>query len=310
MSSNNMNDRKRKPKTIPETVSSNDEGQNPKERKALKASTNASASTAAILQVDTPPVATENAAAANAASIEHEESIPSIGKMVEDLCHSDNTKNDAALDAFKMVYLFWDKKKLDTFVMSGGCLALVLLLKKCLDKAIATIPAYDEVAELNELAELTTLYKTLVVITNLTVDHDESRVGITAIGGVKAIVKMMKTFPKCADLQEMACVALANFAYGNATSKKQAIESGGIEALLAAVTNHLNSAYVCENACWALLKIVTGSKENTGLLIDLGGAATVKKVRTKWPDNEDVQTQVRELADLIGSEMKAWADEE
>jgi hypothetical protein len=60
----------------------------------------------------------------------------------------------------------------------------------------------------------------------------------------------------------------------------------------------------------AILHIVKGSKENTGRLITLGGAAAVAKVRTKWSDNDDVQTQVRKLADLIVSEMKAWAGEE
>jgi hypothetical protein len=77
--------------------------------------------------------------------------------------------------------------------------------------------------------------------------------------------------------------------------------------VLAAVNTQLGSAILCENGCWALFNIVKGSKENTGLLITLGGGAAVAKVRTKWPDNNDVQTQVRKLAILIASEMKSWA---
>jgi hypothetical protein len=75
-------------------------------------------------------------------------------------------------------------------------------------------------------------------------------------------------------------------------------------------TRHLDSADVCKQACSVLVHIVTGSKENTGLLITLGGGAAVAKVRTKWPHNKDIQTIVRHLNDLIVAEMKAWVDED
>jgi hypothetical protein len=55
---------------------------------------------------------------------------------------------------------------------------------------------------------------------------------------------------------------------------------------------------------------VEGSKENTGLLITLGGGAAVAKVRQKWPDNDEIQTQVRRLANCFVAEWKAWDDEE
>jgi hypothetical protein len=61
-----------------------------------------------------------------------------------------------------------DKKKYESFVSAGGCLALVLLLKVCLDKAIDVIPACYQVTELNKLAELTVLHNTLNVIIPLT----------------------------------------------------------------------------------------------------------------------------------------------
>jgi hypothetical protein len=96
MSSNNANDRKRKPTNIvPDTVPSND-GRNPKERKARKVSTNA-----ASLMAEPPPLVIENAAAASAVSTanedeesiqstaaEHEESIENVGKMIQDQCQS------------------------------------------------------------------------------------------------------------------------------------------------------------------------------------------------------------------------------
>jgi hypothetical protein len=76
------------------------------------------------------------------------------------------------------------------------------------------------------------------------------------------------------------------------------------------VNNHLNAADVCKYACWALYRFANNSKENTGLLIGFGGASAVAKVRTKWPDNEDVQTLVRKLAKLLGDEMNAWGRQE
>ncbi len=88
--------------------------------------------------------------------------------------------------------------------------------------------------------------------------------------------------------------------------RAKATESGGMEVLLAAVSNHLGYALICQHACGALHHLVKGSKANTGLLISLGGATAVAKVRTKWPDNNYVQTEVRKLANLFVAEMRAW----
>jgi hypothetical protein len=168
------------------------------------------------------------------------------------------------------------------------------------------------------------------------------KVGIATIGGVEAAVKVMQTFPKCQTLLERACGTLCNLA-GCTIGKAKAIESGGIKVLLAAVNNHLGFASPCQHSYRALYNIVdglgfaspshqgshhtfgafgapynfvdgskknTGRKENTGLLIRLGGAKAVAKVRTKWPDNNDVQARVRLLANSIITEMKTWVDEE
>jgi hypothetical protein len=63
------------------------------ERKAPRVSTNASATmTAAALHVDTP-VVTESASAASVASIDHEESIINMGKVIQDIAPANN-RND------------------------------------------------------------------------------------------------------------------------------------------------------------------------------------------------------------------------
>jgi hypothetical protein len=298
--------RKRKQSTVeePDAVVSNSNDDDQSKRKARRVSTDAQEATVASDET------TEEAPTANAtaASTEHEVSIQSIGALVQDLFQSDNAKINATLAAL-FLDLDNDKKKCESFVTAGGCLALVLLLKKCLDKAIDRIPACDQVTEVNEFAEVKTLHKTLRVITNLTFHHDGSIVGIAAIGGVEVVVKVMKAFPKCQVLQERACRALLNLTACNIGEAK-AIESDGFEVALAAINNHLDSALLCEKACWALGNIVEDSKENTGLLITLGGGAAVAKVRRKWTDNDEIQTQVRRLANCFVAEWKACADEE
>jgi hypothetical protein len=255
--------------------------------------------------VDTP-VATKKAITANTASAatEYEESIQCIGNLIQDLFHSESARVNAAIDALYL-NLGKNQKKSDKIQAVGGCFALVQLLKNYLDKAIDGIPACDQVTELNGLPGLTTLRKTLNVITNLIFQHDESKIGVAAIGGVGALAKIMKTFPKCRALQLAACGTLRNLAFFS-IGKAKAIESNGIEVVLAAIKNHLGSALVCLNACRALFNIVAGSKENTKLLISLGGGAAVAKVSTNWPDNNDVQTWMRKVANLIGAEMTAW----
>jgi hypothetical protein len=252
-----------------------------------------------------PEVTTEKKATTAAAATEHEESIKRIGMMIQDLFHSNNAIVNAALDALSKD-LIEDKKKCESLVTAGGCFALVQFLKNCLDKAIDIIPACDQVTALHELPELTTLHKTLSVITRLNFRHHESNVGIAAIGGVEVVVKVMKTFPKCQALQELACCGLRHLTYCS-IGKAKCIESCGIEVLLDAITTHLDSEFLCQQACGALLSIASDSKEITCLLIILGGGAAVAKVSIKWRDDGNVFSPVRSLANLVASEMHALA---
>jgi hypothetical protein len=230
-----------------------------------------------------------------------EETLESIGPLIQDLFHADNAKVKAALDALKEGF-YKDTKKCEEIQAVGGCFALVELVKKCLEKAIEKIPACDQVTELDELAELDTMDDSIRLLNDLMYTLEESRARTTAIGGVEAVVKVMKTFPKCLNLQYSASIALLYFTRCN-IGMKRVVETGGIKVLLAAVNNHLDSYDpICEMACWALRNIANGSKENMGLLISLGGAAVVAKVRTKWPDYEDIQKLERQLATLIDHE--------
>jgi hypothetical protein len=296
--------RKRKPTKIPETASSTD-GQNPKERKACRVSTNASTSTTASLQV----VATEKVTAANTASAtaaaKQEDSIESIGQMIEDLSHSDYAQVNAALDALNLGLKDDKYKCYKIQVIVGGCHALVLLLKKCLDKAIGIIPACDQVTKLNVLAELTTLHTTLHILIRLTHHLDESKVGIAAIGGVEAVIKAMNTFPKCQTLQEFACFLVHNLACCS-IGKKRIVDADEMEVFLAAINNHLGHADTCERACSILMIMIADSNDNTELFIRLGGATAVAKVKTKWPGNYRIQNGMRHLSKSIAAHFTRW----
>ncbi len=184
MASLSENTRKRKQTTTgPEIVVSSDDDQS--KSKARRVSTDASASIAPLLQVDTPVVTEEATAAdtASAATVNHEESIQSIGKMIQDLFHSDNAKVNAALDALCLDLVDEDKKKRENIQAVGGCLALVQLVKKCLDKAIGRIQACDRVTKLNVLAELQALGKSQDL--DLPHYHNKSKVGMNRNGCVE-----------------------------------------------------------------------------------------------------------------------------
>jgi hypothetical protein len=173
MSHEPSTDRKRKPKNILEEMAINDinDGRNPKKEnnKTCRVNTKALASTAASLRADTLAL-TEKAASV---ATEYE-LIQSIGKLILDLAHLDNAKVNSALKALNP-NLSLDKKKSDILLKAGACFGLVQLLLKCLDKAIDGFPACDQVTELNELAEVTTLGMTLGIIINLTFHNEKSK---------------------------------------------------------------------------------------------------------------------------------------
>jgi hypothetical protein len=113
--------------------------------------------------------------------------------MFQDLFHPNNAKVNATLDALNHDSMK-DNKKYEKLQVAGGCFALVHLMQNCLDKAIDEFPTCDQVTELNELAELTTLYKTLKFIINWTSLRDDRATGITAIGGVEVVAKVLQSF--------------------------------------------------------------------------------------------------------------------
>jgi hypothetical protein len=95
-----------------------------------------------------------------------------------------------------------DNKIYDKLCTIGDCSAVVHLSQNCLDKAIDEFPARDQVTELNELAELTAVSKTLIVIIRST-SLDEIKVG-------KAILSGYCKLSMYHDLQWRGCCGLRN----------------------------------------------------------------------------------------------------
>jgi hypothetical protein len=308
MSSEPTNDRKRKLTEAPKVDSTDGDDQNPKEIQARRVSgTDAFKSTVSYPQKIAPAttLSTSPSIAASAVDTEQEDSMESIGKLVQDLLDSDHATVEAALHDLA-VALGQDTKKRDHFVTAGGCFVIVQLVKYCLKKATEKIPACGRVTKVSKIAELKTLFKSLNLIMRLTLYHDGSRVAISSIGGVEVAVKVMETFPNCQHLQMSACAAINNLTFCN-IGKKKTLEAGGIEVLLAAFLNsHLISVNVCQNAAYALYNLINGHKENTKLFLSSGGVTALTKVKQNWPDNDIVQNAVRALMIPVLKELYCW----
>ena len=226
--------------------------------------------------------------------------------MVQDLSHSDNAKVLATL-LLLILDLDEDKRKWENIQVVGGCHAIVQLVKNCIDKVIAIIPAcdFDKVTATGDLSELETIDKSLGLILSLTY-HLGGR-SVASIGGVEAVVKAMKTFPNCQALQETACCVLSNLLFCSIGQKK-ALETDAMGVLLDALDNHLDADTVCANACFTLHKIVAASKENAELFISSGGVTTVANVREEWQheDMSYVHEAVRKLMEPVVKQLSCW----
>jgi hypothetical protein len=237
---------------------------------------------------------------------QRDELMESIGQMIQDLLiHSDNAKVMAALDRLNLDLHKDDKAEQIQAV--GGCFALVYLVNRCLKKVHGRIIHLDQVTKLSKHPELVILFQALHAITNLTLHHDDSKVGISSAGGVEAILKVMLTLPKCEILQAKACHALLSLTCCS-LGKKKALEAGAVAILLDVVKHHVRCARICEHMCTIFYRLLMGSKVDTKIFLSSGGVATLTKVREKWPDDEKVQEAVRELTKPIVNELNSWSE--
>jgi hypothetical protein len=109
---------------VPEIVVSSD-GQS--KSKARRVSTDAQEATHAVASCQTTEDASTAATGASTPIVRPEDSIISIGALIQDLFHSDNAKVKAALNALNLD-LKDDKNNCDKMQAVGGCFALVHLM--------------------------------------------------------------------------------------------------------------------------------------------------------------------------------------
>jgi hypothetical protein len=293
MSSTSARDRKRKPDEVMSINNSDDQSNS----RARRVSTDAQAATIASDETNEEDP-TAKAESAN--------SMENIGQMIQDLFHSDDAKVNYALDTL-ILDIDEDKKKWENIQAVGGCHAIVQLVKNCLDKVIARIPAraFDKATATGDLPELKTIDKSLEIILSLTY-HLGGRT-VASIGGVEAVVKAMRTFSNCPKLQSTACCVLGNLLFCSIGQKK-ALETSAMEVVLDALDNHMDTETVCGNACFTLHRMVAASKENTERFISSGGVTTVATVRKEWQhdDMSSVHEAVRKLMEPVVKELSCW----
>jgi hypothetical protein len=187
---------------------------------------------------------------------QRDESMESIRHLIQDVFnHSDNAKVIAALDRLDLD--LHKENKAEQIQAVGGCFALVYLVNRCLKKVLARLFHLDQVTKLSKRPEL---FQSLDVITNLTVQHDDSKIGISSVGGVEAILKVMKTLPTCEILLVKASHTLLSLT-SCSIGKKKASEAGAVAIVLNVVKHHMRCASICEHTCDAFYRLLKRSKE-------------------------------------------------
>jgi hypothetical protein len=205
-------------------------------------------------------------------------SLEQMGIYVQCLFSTERTRVQAALDAL-VQNLHTNPRKCSDIVTVGGCFALVQLVRMCLQKASTQKAsrrsrcASHLVTELDQRVDLNVMCHALRVMIRLTYRHDDSKLGINAIGGVQVVVDVMRTFPLCCELQRTACNTLYNLTCCT-IGKKKAVESNAMQVLLDAVHNHQEHAQLCERALFSMQHIIKGNKERTKLFLASGVSTT------------------------------------
>lgn len=99
-----------------------------------------------------------------------------------------------------------------------------------------------------------------------------------ACGGLEAVLRAMANHSTYL-IQLKGCVALGNFAYGDA-GEAATTAGGGIGAILGAIKTHTTDAKLIEEACDALSNLI-GSDAGREACLALGGVALLEAARSK-----------------------------
>jgi hypothetical protein len=244
-----------------------------------------------------------------------------LASQIRRLFHPDPAVVQSTLDSLQASIdgdLGISVKSLRTFerliVATGACKDYILLLQDQLTKVTDYLPMCTVIPDLADIcdediaAELKILTTTLKQVCNLTSspsDPEESiRVDFTKRGCVKAVVKIMKKFPLCAEVQWDACVVLQNLLQ-SPEGKKRGMKAGAMKALVAAVNNHPGDIRIANDALDTLGTLIEGSFESTRLLMSMDAVTVASTVLGDWPKGSGAHTAARRLLGLFVQELQA-----
>jgi hypothetical protein len=198
------------------------------------------------------------------------------------------------------------------FVAAGGSDDSVLLLKEQLSKVTHSLPMstlvpdFAEIDDAETSAELKILSTALKQVGSLTCspcDREETiRLEFIKCGCVKVVVKAMRKFPHCAELQWDACIILWNLLQSS-DGKKIGLRAGAMKALLAAVKNHPTEYHICNDALDTLGTLVEGNLGCTQLLMGMDAVAVASKALEDWSADSDAHAAARRLLGLFVTEL-------
>jgi hypothetical protein len=200
------------------------------------------------------------------------------------------------------------------FVGAGGCKDTVLLLKEQLSTLTDSlpmstlIPDFAEIDDAETAAELKIFSTALRQVCSLTCspsDPEETiRLEFVKCGCVKVVVKAMRKFPRCAQLQWDACIILWNLLQSS-EGRQSGLKTGAMGALLTAVKNHPTEYHICNDALDTLGTLIEGSLSCTQRLMGMDAVTVASRALEDWPADSDAHGAARHLLGIFVTELNA-----
>jgi len=123
-------------------------------------------------------------------------------------------------------------------------------------------------------------------IATLTKTNGHNRIILAGLGGVAALLSVMKQHEANADVMDPACGALSNLSL-NADNKVSVARLGGLELLLSVMKQHQENAAVMGEACGALRNLSLNA-DNQVTVARLGGLELLLSVMKQHQENAAV----------------------
>jgi hypothetical protein len=108
-------------------------------------------------------------------------------------------------------------------------------------------------------------------------------------GGLKAIIKAMKSYKDDTEIQDISCQALSNLSYENDKIRVLIAQLGGIKAVLSAMERHVDEEELQWHALQTLWRLSFNDLVRS-LIVKQGGNDIIQMVMDEHPSNhKDIQ---------------------